>query len=81
MDVLISDIGLPGEDGYSLIRKIRQEAAVRGRPPVRAIALTAYARPEDRERLLPAGFDAYIAKPVKPDELIPAVARLGILDD
>ncbi len=80
VDVLISDIGLPGEDGYSLIRKIRQDAAVRGRQPVRAIALTAYARPEDRERSLSAGFDAYIAKPVRPNELIPAVAQLGTLN-
>ncbi len=75
-DVLISDIGVPGEDGYALIRKLRE------RPPelggkVPAVALTAYARAEDRERALAAGYQSHLAKPVDPAELIATLARLA----
>jgi PAS domain S-box-containing protein len=77
VDVLVSDIGLPGEDGHSLIRRVRRAAAERGRPPVPSLALTAYARPEDRQRALDAGFDAYAAKPVGPAELIRTVSTLA----
>ena len=77
VDVLVSDIGLPGEDGHSLVRRARRAAAERGRPPVPSLALTAYARPEDHERALEAGFDAYAAKPVYPADLIRAVSTLA----
>jgi PAS domain S-box-containing protein len=70
-DVLLSDIGMAEEDGYSLIAKVR--AAGYAMP---AIALTAYARPEDRVRALEAGFQAHLAKPANPAELIAAV--LGV---
>src|SRR5947209_2584427 len=75
-DVLVSDIGVPFEDGYSLIRKVRARQADQGRD-VPAVALTAYARTEDRERALEAGFQTHLAKPVDPSELIAAVARLA----
>jgi signal transduction histidine kinase/CheY-like chemotaxis protein len=75
-DVLISDIQMPGEDGYSLIRKVREREVSTGtRLP--AIALTAHARVNDRVRALSAGFDAHIAKPVEPPELIMVVASLA----
>ena len=61
---------MPGEDGYSLIRKLRANGATRATP---AIALTAFARPEDRKRALAAGFQVHLAKPVDPDELVEIV--------
>jgi PAS domain S-box-containing protein len=75
-DVLVSDIGMPGEDGYSLIGRVRERDAARGvRTP--AVALTAYARDEDRTRSLAAGFQAHVAKPVEPSELLSVVAGLA----
>jgi CheY-like chemotaxis protein len=73
--VLISDIGLPGEDGYALIRRVRAlEPSAGGNVP--AIALTAYARPEDQRRAKHEGFQVHLAKPVEPDELVDLVASL-----
>jgi CheY-like chemotaxis protein len=75
-DVLISDIGMPEEDGYSLIRKVRaREASRGGRVP--ALALTAYGRAEDRQRALAAGFHTHLAKPAQPEELARVVAGLS----
>lgn len=75
-DVVLSDIGMPGEDGYSLIRKIRALETKHGwRIP--AAALTAYARSEDRTRALSAGFQTHVAKPIEPDELTAIVAGLA----
>jgi signal transduction histidine kinase/ActR/RegA family two-component response regulator len=72
-DVLISDIGLPDEDGYALVQRIRHhEAAYGGFLP--AITLTGYARADDRHRAFAAGFQAHLAKPLEPAELIAAVA-------
>ncbi|MEO7359741.1 MAG: ATP-binding protein, partial [Gemmatimonadaceae bacterium] len=72
-DVLVSDVGMPGEDGYSLIRRVRRlGAAQHGDIP--AIALTAYARAEDRVKAIAAGFQMHIAKPVEPIEIITMVA-------
>ena len=73
-DVLVSDIGMPGEDGYALIRQVRQ--FMKGRP-LPATALTAYARKEDRTRALMAGFQSHVAKPIEPDELLVVVATLA----
>ena len=79
-DALVADIGMPGEDGYSLMRKIRRLPSSRG-GTVPALALTAYARPEDRAQALTAGFQQYVAKPIEPDELAAVVAKLaGRLD-
>lgn len=72
-DVLISDIGMPGQDGYVLIKQIR--AAENGRR-LPAIALTAYAKEEDRAQALAAGYHLHISKPVEPEDLIAAVSSL-----
>ena len=74
-DVVVSDIEMPGEDGYSLIRKIRSGGNGRSRVP--AVALTAHARAEDRIQALAAGFDAHVAKPIEPQELITVIASLA----
>jgi signal transduction histidine kinase/CheY-like chemotaxis protein len=75
-DVLVSDIGLPGQDGYALMRTIRGRPALRG-GQVPAVALTAFAHPEDRIRALEAGFQIHSPKPVDADELTAIVASLG----
>ena len=74
-DVMISDIGMPDEDGYELIRQVRSLPAERG-GNTPAIALTAYARVEDRLRAFQAGYQMYIAKPVEPAELVAVIASL-----
>ncbi len=75
-DVLVSDIGMPQEDGYSLIGKVRAlDANEGGQTP--AIALTAYARDEDHKQALSAGFQMHMAKPVEPGELAKVLARLA----
>ncbi|PLZ39049.1 response regulator [Fischerella thermalis] len=74
-DVLISDISMPEEDGYTLIRKIRNLQPEQGRD-LPAIALTAYARPQDCQQALDAGFQMYVSKPVEPNQLIHSVAKL-----
>jgi signal transduction histidine kinase/ActR/RegA family two-component response regulator len=74
-DVLLSDIGMPDEDGYSFIGRVRGHGLSRvAETP--AVALTAYARDDDRERSLAAGFDAYLPKPVEPSELLDILAGL-----
>jgi CheY-like chemotaxis protein len=70
------DIGMPGEDGYSVIRSIRQLPIEEG-GKVPAIALTAFARSEDRRRAFLSGFQMHIAKPVESSELIAMVASLA----
>ena len=75
-DVLISDLGMPGEDGYTLIKKVRALSAEDGGQTPSA-ALTAYARVEDRMKVLRAGFQIHIPKPVEPAELIAVVANLA----
>ena len=77
-DLLISDIEMPGEDGYSLIRKIRSRSKA-GPRRLPAIALTAHARTEDRVRALTAGFDAHVAKPVEVTELVTVILSLARL--
>jgi signal transduction histidine kinase/CheY-like chemotaxis protein len=76
-DVLISDIGLPGEDGYELIRKVRALEAERGQT-VPAVALTGYASDEDAARARIAGFQLHMPKPVSPNDLVTAVATLAL---
>ena len=72
-DVLVSDIGMPHEDGYDLIRRVRALSPGQG-GQTPAVALTAYAREEDRARALAAGYDAHVAKPVESAELVKVVA-------
>lgn len=74
-DVLISDIAMPGEDGYALIRRLRASEAA-GCAKIPAIALTACASDDDRSKSLASGFDVYLAKPIDPEELIRAVASV-----
>lgn len=73
--IIVSDIGMPGEDGYELIRKIRALDQVEGKR-VPAVALTAFARSEDRRRAIGAGFNMHLSKPVEPAELLTIVASL-----
>ena len=76
-DVLISDIGMPGKDGIDLITSVRaMDPECGGRIP--AIALTAYARTEDRARVLEAGFQRHVAKPVEPSILAATIADLAM---
>ncbi|MBD2430537.1 ATPase [Fischerella muscicola CCMEE 5323] len=74
-DVLVSDIGMPQEDGYSLLRRLRSLSPEQG-GKIPAAALTAYARAEDRRRAIQAGFQLHLPKPIDPSELITVVASL-----
>ena len=74
--VLVSDIGMPGEDGYDLLRRVREAEASSGDAPIPAVALTAYARSEDRMRALLAGYQMHVAKPIDPAELVLVVSGL-----
>jgi PAS domain S-box-containing protein len=75
-DVLLSDLGMPGEDGYSLITKVRALPAERG-GHIPAAALTAYVRAEDRVKVLRSGFQLHVSKPLEPNELVAVVANLA----
>jgi CheY-like chemotaxis protein len=75
-DVLVSDIGMSGEDGYDLIRKVRALTEEEG-GKLPAVALTAYAGEEDRKQALAAGFEMHLAKPVDPEELAAAISSLA----
>ena len=75
-DVLMTDIGMPDMDGYSLMRQVRALSREQG-GQTPAIALTAFARSEDRRRAMLAGFDIHVSKPVEPGELVAVVARMA----
>jgi signal transduction histidine kinase/CheY-like chemotaxis protein len=75
-DVLVSDLAMPGTDGYSLIEQVRAREAESGQQ-IPAVALTAYVRIEDRARALRAGFNMFVPKPVEPNELITAILHLA----
>lgn len=72
-DLLVCDIGMPNEDGYSLIKKLRKLKSKRAKE-VPAIALTAYATDDDRARALAAGFQVHLAKPIEPEALVRSIA-------
>jgi hypothetical protein len=74
--VLVSDINMPGMDGYELIRRVRAMAPEQG-GRIPAVALTAYARAEDRLRALQSGYQTHVPKPVEPAELEIVVATLA----
>ena len=74
-DVLISDIGMPEEDGYTLIRKVRTLPAAQG-GQIPAIAVTAYAGDKDRHEAISAGFQRHLSKPVIPDALVNVIVEL-----
>ncbi len=73
-DILVSDVGMPEEDGYELLRQVRATMSASDLP---AAALTAFVRAEDRKRALLAGFQTHVAKPVDPSELVAVVASLA----
>jgi signal transduction histidine kinase len=75
-DVLVSDLAMPDEDGYALIRQVRERSAAQG-GGVPAAALTAYVRAEDRSRVLAAGFQRHVPKPIDPSDLVNVVASLA----
>lgn len=74
-DVLVSDVGMPGEDGYSLIRQVRALKSGQN-ASIPAVAVTAYARDEDCKKAIAAGFQMHLAKPVEPEQLVAVVATL-----
>jgi CheY-like chemotaxis protein len=74
-ELLVSDIGMPGEDGYSLIRRIRSLGPTEG-GAIPSIALTAYTRLEDRAKALGAGFTVHMGKPIRPTDLVAAIQAL-----
>jgi CheY-like chemotaxis protein len=74
-DVLVSDIGMPDGTGFELVQRVHERARAAGRPAVPAVAVTAFAGSEDRERALAAGFCAYAAKPIEPTTLVDTIAR------
>jgi signal transduction histidine kinase/DNA-binding response OmpR family regulator len=75
-DVLVSDIGMPVQDGYSLIKSLRKLRSKRAKK-IPAVALTAYATSEDRAKALAAGFQIHLAKPVEPKSLVKSIAAAG----
>ncbi|WP_437326359.1 PAS domain-containing hybrid sensor histidine kinase/response regulator [Sorangium sp. So ce381] len=75
-DVLVSDIGMPGEDGYAMMRRLRALGADVPASGIPALALTAYTRMEDRRQAIAAGFQMHLAKPIEPNSLVTAVAHL-----
>ena len=76
-DLILCDIGLPGEDGYSLLRLIREREELQSSPRVPAVAVTAFAGRQDRERALAAGFDEHLPKPVAPERLISVLEKIA----
>jgi len=74
--VLISDVGMPDKDGYALVRELRADPRL-AQHAIAAIAITGYARPQDRVRILRAGFQAHLVKPVEPDEVLALVRALA----
>ena len=77
LDAIVSDIGMPDEDGYKLIKKIRDWEISQGLKPIGAIALTAYARDEDRQRAISNGFQMHLSKPIEPHKLALAISELA----
>jgi len=75
-DLLVSDIGMPGEDGYALMRRVRAMEAAGNAEPVPAVALTAFARAADNDKALAAGFNRHLGKPVDPEQLLSALRSL-----
>jgi signal transduction histidine kinase/ActR/RegA family two-component response regulator len=79
-NILVSDIGMPGEDGYGFIRRVRSFESQAGLTAIPAVALTAYARADDRSKAMEAGFQIHLGKPIDPTELVGAIARLNRME-
>lgn len=80
-DVLLADVGMPEEDGYSLIRKVRSSERQQQAARLPAIAVTAYATARDREQAMAEGYDGHVAKPVDPDALARAIAKVAKIQE
>ena len=78
-DVIVSDIGLPEEDGYQLMAQLASRSAADG-GQIPVIAVTAYGRPQDKRQALAAGFQMHLAKPILPAALAHAVAKLAAVE-
>jgi signal transduction histidine kinase/CheY-like chemotaxis protein len=78
VDLLLADLRMPDEDGYSLIRKLRERERQRGNGRLPAIAVTAYASSTDREKAIESGYDRHVAKPIDPGDLARAIAQCAI---
>jgi CheY-like chemotaxis protein len=76
-DIILADVAMPGQDGYALMRAIRSLPGGEG-GHVRAVAVSAYARREDRQRALKAGFNDHVCKPVQPDDVYAAIERVWV---
>jgi CheY-like chemotaxis protein len=74
--VIVADIGMPGEDGYALLRSLRRIEQGQHTPQVPAVAGTAFARAEDRQRALSAGFYEHLPKPIDPERLVRVLGQL-----
>jgi len=74
VDILVADIGMPGLDGHALMQRLREQESAEHRPETPAVAVSAYAAPEDRHRAMASGYHGHIAKPVEPATLVRAVA-------
>jgi CheY-like chemotaxis protein len=74
--VVVSDIAMPSEDGYGFIVQLRRQPADRG-GTIPVVALTAHAGLQERQRILAAGFDEFLAKPIEPQELAATVSRMA----
>jgi hypothetical protein len=75
-DVVLSDVGMPGEDGLTFIGRVRRLAPERG-GDVPAVALTAYVRQDDRDKVLSSGFQAYLSKPIEPMALVSSILEVA----
>jgi CheY-like chemotaxis protein len=75
-DVLLSDIGMPDEDGLAFIARVRRLSPARG-GDVPAVALTAYVRQDDRDKVLSSGFQAYLSKPIEPMALVSSILEVA----
>jgi len=76
-DVLVSDVGMPGRDGYELLREVRRREAQGGHRRLPAMALTSFTRTQDQQQAIEAGFDAHCPKPVRPLQLVRQIRRLA----
>jgi CheY-like chemotaxis protein len=76
-DVLVSDLGMPEHDGYELIKQVRKTESADNAARIPALALTAYAKAEDRVRALAGGYQVHLSKPVEPAEFVIVVANLA----
>jgi PAS domain S-box-containing protein len=74
VDILVADIGMPGLDGHALMQRLREQESAERRPETPAVAVSAYAAPEDRHRAMASGYHGHVAKPVEPATLVRAVA-------